>query len=228
MAVSVKSLIERAIYLSVQDEEFQPTINGLYLQRGLDELNFLLDEWRTLIPWTQQVTFSDVDDLENSSFVSVDTVNFILNTTSQPLQRVTLTEFKEQQNIIGLTGIPAIYYFDEMNQSILVYPRPSNPSYQFTVWGKIAQATLGLNDEVPANMPPFMRSAIIYELAARIAQKYGTPWAAEKELQRQNLIKSLKNKASINLTARRNLAFGLPNSSDMAPFPWLYYISGGT
>ena len=224
----VKSILERAIYLSVQDEEFQPTINGLYLQRALDELNLLLDEWRTLIPWAQFVTFNNVDDLENSTFISIETVNFILNTTSQPLERVTLTQFKEQQNIIGLTGIPAIYYFDELNQSIIVYPRPANPQYQFTVWGKISQITLGLFQAIPANMPPFMQNAVIYELAGRIAQKYGVPWAVEKETQRQGLVKSLKNKKGINLSARRNLAFGLPKSSDMAPFPWFYYVSGGT
>lgn len=228
MAANVKSIIERAIYLSVQDEEFQPVINGLYLERGLDQLNLILDEWRTLIPWSQSVTFNNVDDLENSTFVMIETVNFILNTTSQPLQRVTLTQFKEQQNIIPLTGIPAIYYFDELTQSILVYPKPANPQYQFTVWGKISQVTLGLYDAIPANMPPFMKSAVIYELAARIAQKYGTQFSPEKEIQRQSLVQSLKNKKGINLSARRNLAFGLPNSSDMAPFPWFYYVSGGT
>lgn len=228
MAANVKSIVERAIYTSVQDEEFQPVISGLYLQRGLDELNLVLDEWRTLIPWAQSVTFNNVEDLENSTFVSVETVNFILNTTSQPLQRVTLTQLKEQQNIVGLVGIPAIYYFDELAQSIVVYPKPANPQYQFTIWGKISQATLGLYDAIPANMPPFMKSAVIYELASRIAQKYGTPWAAEKEMQRQSLVSSLKNKKGINLTPRRNLVFGLPGNSDMAPFPWFYYVSGGT
>lgn len=228
MAANVKSIVERAIYTSVQDEEFQPVISGLYLQRGLDELNLILDEWRTLIPWSSSVTFSDVEDLENSSFVSVETVNFILNTTSQPLQRVTLTQFKEQQNIIGLLGIPAIYYFDELNQTVEVYPRPANPQYQFTIWGKISQVTLDMNDAIPANMPPFMKSAIIYELAARICQKYGVPWSPEKENQRQSLIMSLKNKKGINLSARRSLAFGLPQSSQMAPFPWFYYVSGGS
>jgi len=228
MAENVKSIIERAIYTSLQDEEFQPVINGLYLQRYLDELNLVLDEWRTLIPWSQSVTFNHVEDLENSSFVSIETVNFILNTTSQSLRRVTLTQFKEQQNIVGLTGIPAIYYFDELTQSVVVYPKPANPQYQFTVWGKISQVNLGLYDAIPANMPPFMKSALIYEIGSRGAQKYGTPWAAEKEAQRQALVKSLKNKKGINLSARRNLAFGLPNTSDMAPFPWLYYVSGGT
>lgn len=228
MAANVKSIIERAIYTSVQDEEFQPVISGLYIQRGLDELNLILDEWRSLIPWSQSVTFNNVEDLENSTFVSVETVNFILNTTSQFLQRVTLTQFKEQQNIVGLTGIPAIYYFDELTQSIVVYPKPANPQYQFTIWGKISQVNLGLYDAIPANMPPFMKSAVIYELAGRIAQKYGASWPPEKEMQRQSLIKSLKNKKGINLTARRSLAFGLPNSSDMAPFPWFYYVSGGT
>jgi hypothetical protein len=225
---NVKSIVEEAIYKSLQDKEFQPVINGLYLQYGLNELNLILDEWRTLIPFAQSVTFDNVDNVENSTFVSVETVNFILNTTSQPLKPVTLTEWKEQQAIIGLIGIPVIYYFDELTQSIEVYPKPSNPQYKFTIWGRIQQVTLGEYDEIPANLPPFMKSALIYELGGRMASNFGTPWSAEKENKRQALVISLKNKKSINLRAPRNIVFGLPDSQQVAPFPWLYYVSGGT
>lgn len=225
---NVQSIITDAIYNSLQDRQFQADINAGYLDFGLNQLNILLDEWRNLIPFSQVVTFNNVDDLENSTFLNVETVNFILNTASQPLTRVSLTRFKEQQAIIGLLGIPIIYYFDELTQSIMVYPRPSNPQYQFTVWGRIQQVTLGMYDEVPANMPPFMRNAVIQELSYRFAAAFGVPWSGEKEFTRQGLIKSLKNKKSIDLRAPRNLVFGLPNSSKIAPFPWLYYVSGGT
>jgi hypothetical protein len=225
---NVQSIITDAIYLSLQDRQFQSEINAGYLDFGLNQLNLILDEWRNLIPFAQTVTFNNVDDLENSTFYNVDTVNFILNTTSQTLTRVTLTRFKEQQAIIGLVGIPSIYYFDELTQSIMVYPRPSNPQYQFTVWGRIQQVTLGMFDEVPANMPPFMRNAVIYELAFRLANNYGVPFENYKELTHQSLVKSLKNKKSFDLRTPRNIAFGLPNSSQIPPFPWLYYVSGGT
>jgi len=225
---NVQSIITDAIFKSVQDRQFQPDINAGYLDFGLNQLNIILDEWRNLIPFSQVVTFNDVDDLENSTFLSVETVNFIINKASQPLKRVDLTQFKEQQSIIGLVGIPVIYYFDELTQSIIVYPKPSNPSYQFTVWGRIQQVTLGMFDQVPANMPPFMRNAVIYELGYRFCGEYGVPWPDAKEITRQGLIKSLKNKKSFDLSAPRNIVFGLPNSAKMAPFPWFYYISGGT
>lgn len=225
---NVQSIITDAIYLSLQDRQFQPDINAGYLDFGLNQLNLILDEWRNLIPFAQVVTFNNVDDLENSLFYNVETVNFILNTTSQTLQRVPLTRFKEQQAIIGLVGIPSIYYFDELTQSIMVYPRPSNPQYKFTVWGRIQQVTLSMFDTVPANMPPFMRNAVIYELAFRLANNYGVPFEAYKEITHQGLVKSLKNKKSFDLRAPRNIAFGLPNSSQIPPFPWLYYVSGGT
>lgn len=225
---NVQSIITDAIYKSLQDRQFQPDINAGYLDFGLNQLNIILDEWRNLIPFAQVVTFSNVDDLENSSFLSVDTVNFVLNTTSYVLTQVSLTQFKEQQNIIGLTGMPSIYYFDELTQSIMVYPRPANPQYRFTVWGRIQQVTLSMFDTVPANMPPFMRNAVIYELAYRMATEYGMPWENGKENTRQSLVASLKNKKSIDLRAPVDLAFPLPNESESAPFPWFYYMSGGT
>ncbi len=223
----VESIITEAIYKSLQDRQFQPDIEAVYLAMGLFQLNLVLDEWRDLIPFSQSVTFDNVDNLSSSRFVSVETVNFIINTTSYLLKPVSLTQFKQLQSVIGLNGFPSIYYFDELDQTIEIYPRPSMPNYQFTVWGKIQQITLGMFDTIPVNMPAFMKNALIYEIGFRLAADLGSPWDSDKERQRQGLIASLKNKKSINLRKPSHMDFGIPSQRQVPPFPALYFMSGG-
>jgi len=221
----VKQLITDAIYKSLQDRELDPVVNSGYLLWGLEELNNILDEWRDKIPYNSVTTFNDVQSLENSRFTEITTVNYVLNNTSYSLKSVNLTKFKEIQQVIGLTGFPSCYYFDELTLGIQVYPAPSNSDYQFTVWGKAQQLSLGLTDEIPFNMPRFMINAATYELAFRFAAEYGALWDAKKETIRNSLLNSLMTKQVVDLNPDLNCVFG--NSGSTAPFPYFYYISGG-
>lgn len=225
---NVQSIVTNAIYTSLQDRRFLPNINAGYLKFGISQLNFLLDGWRNLIPFSSHVTFNDVENLEATTFVQVETVNFTLNQQSWTLMPVTLTQFTEIKLTLNLTGIPIVYYFDELNQTIEVYPRPAQPAYRFMVWGRISQINLGEFDEIPANMPGFMEDAVTYELAYRMAAQFGVPFNDYKDDIRKGLIQSLKNKKSVNLTAPRDLVFGSPTNSTYAPYPYLFFMSGGT
>lgn len=223
-----KFIVDRAVYLALQDKQFQPKIDSGYADEALINLNLLLDEWRYYIPFHEEITFNDVDNLEASTFVEVDDVIYIINTTTFPLVPVNLTRFKEVQVIEGLTGFPQYYYFDLMTQNIEVYPKPSNPTYQFKVWGRVQQINLGLNDTIPANMPSFMQTALIYEIAYRLAGQYGMPWDDKNENTRVSTYQSLKAKKDFDLTPRRQIDYPRSRAGSNAPFPWFYYISGGT
>ena len=221
----VKQLITDAIYKSLQDRELDPVVNSGYLLWGLEEFNNILDEWRDKIPYNSVTIFNDVTSLENSRFTEITTVNYVINKTSYPLKSVNLTEFKNIQQVVGLTGFPAYYYFDELTLGIQVYPSPISPDYQFTVWGKAQQINLGLIDQLPFNMPKFMINALTYELAFRFAAEYGALWDAKKETIRSSLINGLMTKQVVDLNPELDCVFGTPNRS--TSFPWLYYISGG-
>lgn len=223
----VESIVTEAIFLSLQDRALQPDVDPTYLEGGLRMLNILLDEWRSLIPWAQQAIFTNVDNLEQSQFVQIETVNFVINNNSTILLPASLIQFRQLKSVIGLTGVPTVYYFDQLNQAIEVYPKPSMPNYQFIVWGRIAMAVVGMFDNIPANIPPFMQSAIEYELAFRLCGYYGTPWDPSKDETRKTKILSLKNKKAIDLTQPINIVFGNPGIGNVPPFPYLYYLSGG-
>lgn len=225
--MNVQQILTNAIYKSVQDRAFQKIINPHYYLVALDQLNYILDEWRDLIPYQSEITFNNVTNLLATKFVEVNSVLYIINNVPTQLTEKTITQFKRLRSPTNLVGYPEIYYFDQLNQNIDVFPLPSNPEYQFTVNGRIATANLGEFDLVPANMPPFMVNALTYEIAFRIAAEYGVIWDGKKETIRASLVNDLMNKKSVDLIAEPTCDLGMPTVSNSAPFPLFYYLSGG-
>lgn len=225
--MNVQQILTNAIYKSVQDRAFQRIIEPHYYFVALDQLNYILDEWRDRIPYQSEITFNNVDNLLATTFVEVISVLYIINNVPTQLAERTITQFKREKSPTNLIGYPEIYYFDQLNQNIDVFPLPSNPEYQFTVNGRVATYNLGQFDLVPINIPPFMVNALTYELAFRITAEYGVPWDAKKETIRQQLLMDLDNKKSVDLTPAPTCDLGMPSVSSSAPFPLWYYLSGG-
>lgn len=222
-----QQILTDAIYESVQDRAFQPVVNGGYLLAALNFLNLVLDEWRDLIPYPSRMIFSNVDNLEATVFVEIDQVGFIINKSVSILTSNGLREFRQKQDVEDLKGFPSDYYFDQLNQTIEVYPKPSMPAYKFQVDGRVSAAAFGEFDDVPKTITPFMRSALTYEIAFRLSAYYGKDWDAKKETLRTNLLSSLKNKKNIDLSTAPTCDLGMPTSGQAPPLTGWYYISGG-
>lgn len=225
--MDVQQILTNAIYKSVQDRAFQRVIEPHNKIIALNEMNYVLDEWRDIIPFASEVIFNNVDNMLASRFVEVDSVSYVINQVSTVLWPKSIREFRELKTVQNLQGYPEIYYFDQLTGNIDIYPRPSNPTYQFIVEGRISIANLGEFDTVPANMPPFMQNALIYEIAFRISAETGTPWDAKKEVIREKLVSGLMNKKNIDLTPKPDCVLGLPDTQANSPFPLWYYMSGG-
>lgn len=230
--MNVQSLVDDAIFLSLQDAQFQPDINAGYQAFALNELNNILDEWRDLIPFGSNITFNNVSNLLSTTFVEVESVQYVIissgtNNAAFYLRSVSENEFKREQVIIGLSAFPNIYYFDQLAQRINIYPAPTQTNYQFIVRGHISQINLGLFDNIPVNMPRFESSALTYEIAFRLCARYGADWDAKKETIRTQTFASLQNKKEIDLSPDTDLVFGTPGVAYKSPFPEWYYISGG-
>jgi hypothetical protein len=101
----------------LQDREHQPKINAGYQDTALDFMNNILDEWRDKIPYKQQVTFNNVDNLLNTTFVEIDAIQYVIsNNIPFFLREKSLNEFLQLQNVIDLKSFPGIYYFDQLSQ----------------------------------------------------------------------------------------------------------------
>ncbi len=222
-----KTLIENACYLSLYDEAWQPDIETGIVTSALNQFNLMLDEFRDKIPYTFTYTFDDVNELTNTSFVSIDSLNYVINTILFPMTAVNLVKWREIAIVEGLIGIPEIYWFDESTQTVHVYPLPANPSYEFIVSGRRALGPLALFDTLPVNMTLFMQNALTYELAFRITGKFNGVWNDLKEATRQQLMKGLREKQVIDLTPTRNVLFSNCDPN-VPPFPSFFYLSGGT
>ena len=223
-----QALCNEAIYLSMQDREHQPIIDAGYLATALLKLNGLLDMWRDKIPYDTLFTFTDFDQLTNTNFVSVDEVNYILGNTQTPLRSVSLTQFNYLQNVIGLQSVPYYYYFDELAQTINVYPLPApGTGFSFTVWGRVAQQPLTLTTVLPTNMPQFMIEALTYQTAFLLCGAYGRTFDPQNDEVRKDYIAGLNAKKSQDLSAPPDTVFGRPDNKGVPPFPNWYVMSGG-
>lgn len=209
------------------DRVFQPAIPNDYTTTAADKLNYVLDTLRDLIPYTFTYRFTDVDQLQNTLFVQVDVVSYILNRQKYVLQRKMVTEYQQDSSVENLVGMPQFYWFDESTQTITIYPLPSNPSYTFMVQGRKALGPLELDDELPDNMPPFMQFYIVYQIAYLMTQEFGTMWSPAKEAQRVNYENQLKNKRVIDLRPQAYTMFP-SNENNVPGFPYFYYLSGGS
>jgi hypothetical protein len=230
--VNVQSLVESAIFKSLQDRQFQPDVNSGYQTFALNELNNILDEWRDKIPFASEITFNNVSNLTTTTFVEVDTVQYVIitsqtNNAAFYLRSVSESKYKQLQTIIGLNSFPEIYYFDQLLQKINIYPGPTQDNYQFIVRGRVAQINLGLFDDIPANMPRFQQNALVYETAFRLCAEYGVEWDAKKEIIRNDLLAQLLGKKEIDLSPDNDNVFGRPGVNYNSPYPTWYYLSGG-
>lgn len=221
--MKVKTLVTDAMYLSGHDREFQKSITGAINDLSIRLLNDILDESRDIVPYPEQIVFTDYDNLSNTKFVSIDTVDYMLGKTRIPLTRYSLKRFDELEGVEDLKGTPEGYYFDQLSQSIKVYPAPSQSSYKFEVDGRLAMDGLGINDDMPPNVPNFMISWLRYELASRLCDETNVAWSTKKEATRQKLEQALRNKLYVDLRPARNKVFS--NNRKRGQFPWLYWMS---
>lgn len=227
--MNIAGLIAQAIYnSSLNDRQSDPEVSSNYVNYGLFQLPFILDEYRDNIPFAQQFTNLSNDDLLNTDYYEVSNVNYVLNTVSTPLIPWTLQQWNENRYVTNLTGVPQAYYFEPLSRSILVYPPPTPAQqYTFTVWARKADLNLALTDIIPDQITPLMRNTLIYKLGKDMALEYGVPYPEEKDRRLMQLESKLSDRKDTDLTPPRNLVFGSPNQANIPGFPYFYYASGG-
>lgn len=225
---TVATLVNNAMYKSLYDRQYYPTISGPDSQTGLQLLREIMDECRDVVPFVQRLVTTTQDQLTNTDFVGVQVINYYLSTNVKyPLYWRNIRVYNDDSLIQNLQAPPKYYWFDELTQTINVYPKPNNigSGWNFEIFGFMALTALTLQTELPASMPVFLKSYLEYELAMRLCNEYGVEWSPQKEAIRAKLYKQALIKRNIDLTPDYEPAFKTGNVD--APWPWLWSISGG-
>lgn len=227
MAITVGTVVTDALFLSLYDRQLGPPISGGDMDWALYMMQYLLDEWRDLIPYTAYYSFNNVDQLTNTQFVQVDNVSYVLPglTTKYPLIAVTNEQWIRQNLVINLKAIPNIYWFDPLAQTINVYPGPSQTSYQFIVYGRPAMIAQYQYALMPDNMPIYMISALKYELAFRLAGERGILFNDYKMKTKQETFDYLWSKREIDISPADNTEM-TSNPAQTSPYPIWAVLSG--
>ena len=224
---TIQVLINNALYKSTNDREFEKIEpGGNRLNVALDILQGLFDEFNYAIPYTQLTTFSDYNDLTNTTYKKVMNVTYFLGDVRYELVQKNRTQYLKIASVADLKSIPEIYFFDELTGTISVYPEPSLSTNDFEVVGLIDFGQVQPTTVIPENMPRFMRDFFEYELARRMCDEYGVQWSESKEATRRDLYRRLRNAQDIDLVPNDIDPFRAPSAGKNG-FPYLYYLNGG-
>jgi hypothetical protein len=225
---SAQTVVTNSWYLATYDRNLQSHIQGGDMMFGLEQMQFILDEWRDLVPYTEKFIFTDVDQLQSTPFVSVDNVAYVFPNgyVKYLVQAMTNTEFQQCNSVINLKAPPQGYWFDPLKQDINVYPTPNQPNYSFIVFGRPGMVVNSLFVPMPSNMPKYMLNALQYELGYRLASSKGAEFDEKKNETRLKLLAQLASKREIDLKPRIRIEMS-KSGTGAGAFPLYYYLSGG-
>tara|TARA_R110000787_G_scaffold21425_6_gene63398 strand:- start:9410 stop:10099 length:690 start_codon:yes stop_codon:yes gene_type:complete len=199
---TIESLLNKGLYLSVVDAQFQPLDpSGPQIEVALDELNGIFSDFKDYIPYSSQVKISTIADLENTNFSEIESVFYILSGIRYQVESLSRVQLSQQSSVIDLDGPVIFYHFDKLTQSFDIYPSPvMSAADYFEISGTVSMGEVVKTDLIPIGMPRFMQTFFKYELASRLCDFYSAPWSQKKEQSRAAAYSRLVDYMEVDLT----------------------------
>jgi len=224
MASTVRTLLENALYLSIADREQSPIEpDGSQINQALNNFIQVLDSYRDLIPfWTEKVLNGE-SELVNIGASMVNFVDYLIGNVVYNLRSVTQDEFSNLALVTNLRAVPNIFWFDEGQQTLRVYPLPETSTRKFVIGYKPLNIISYLDQEIPNSIPQFMQLFLQYEVARNICNESNSSgWTPMKEQARKEYYQRLLENSQTVLTSPRKIRLSSPTSN----VPYLAYLSG--
>lgn len=222
---TIQTMVNNGLYKSANDREFEKIEPGGNRSNvALDILQGLFDEYRQMIPYLSKTTYTTYAELTNTDYVSVSNVEYILGDVRYSLPLVSRTMFLRMASIENVSAPPQVALFDELTQTIEVYPVPLATGENFEVYGLLGLGSVELSTAIPTNMPRFMRTFLEYELARRLCEEYGIAWSDSKEQTRRDLYRRLVNSQDLSLIGEIVDPYRKRRANQHG-YPWLWAIS---
>lgn len=199
---TIESLLNKGLYLSVVDAQFQPTEpSGPQIEVALDEFNGILSDFKDYIPFITQTNFTTLDSLVDTSFTQIQSIFYVLSGIRYQVEEKSHIELSQVSSVVDLDAPVIFYHLNKLTQSIDIYPRPvmSEANY-FEVSGTVALGDVKKTDVIPQGMPRFMRTFLTYELASRLCDFDSAPWSMKKEKTHEKAYSRLVEYMEIDLT----------------------------
>jgi len=228
MATTLRSLLNRALYLSISDRVFSPVQpSGEEINAALDIFVQVLDTYRTQIPYISKKTLENESELTNINAAYVNSLIYIINggsngTTTYPIKKVTAEVFSNNETVLNLRQLPAIFWHNRDANLIEVYPLPQQSSDKF-IMTYIPEVDINnLDLAIDSSVRPFMQLFLQYEIASQLCNEYSIAWSSQKEVSRQRYYNELLENADNDVSP----AIKVRLSRRRYPVPWLAYLSG--
>lgn len=225
MARKVRTILNRALYLSVADREFSPIEpDGDQINVAINLFIDILDQFGEQIPFNNEVTLNGETELQNVNAETINYVNYILSpgNVTVPLQALTQLEFSRINRVLNLRAIPVYYWHDEGNNAIQVYPLPQKTTDQFIVGLRPIFEASRIDDVFLGNLTGGAVKFLIYQLASDLCDEYNIPWSAKKQASLDKAYQDMLD----NSQYKPAQPFKPRLKDEAPPVPWLAYLSG--
>ena len=225
MGITLRTLLEEALYLSIADREFLPIEpNGSQINVASDIFERLLSQYENQIPFYTEKVINGEAELLNVNAQYVNAMDYLLGNVVYNMTPVTQEEFSRVALIVGLRAIPSWFWLDRANNAIRVYPLPQSTSDTFVIGYRPLEGFSRLEEQLATSVTPFMQEFLIYALAHKLCDQYNIPWTPQKQATKQEAYRMLLN----NSENRPSLPVKTRLKADPLPVPWLAYLSGNT
>lgn len=226
MAVTIRTTLENAMYLSISDREHSPVDpSGSRINVAFNSYMNLLDVYRNEVPFLETKTINGESELLNIGATFVNSLVYFVSgsgNVTYPLTPVTQEAFERLSGVVDLRALPVYYWHDVANDLVKVYPLPQSTSDKFTMGFLPILTVSDLDKQLPSAITPFMQFFLEYELARVLCAQYNVPWTTLKETLRQDYLTKLMDNAqkAITPSAKERLM------NTNATVPWMAYLSG--
>lgn len=234
--MQVKSLIEKALYLSIKDRMFDTlprddATKTRYLATFLDDLNSVLEGIGKKNPAYSHFNINTQDlkvdkdlnvsyiDLKFSPFLTLFSVEFLKSGSfvSLSLERLGVSDFFEQATVRSCRSSPIFYNYNVFSNRLYIYPTPSS-SGSINLFGK---QKIGLNhkgkfESIDDYFPDFVSEMFLfyatYFFAKHLCSIYNAPWQAQKEdlLKNYGRLVDSENNISYQTLSKNDGKSGMP------------------
>lgn len=225
MAITVRTLLEEALYLSVSDREFSPVDpDGSQINVALNILIRILDQYRDQIPFNTEKILNGEAELLNINATAINALDYILGNVTYPMYPLTQEEFSRIARIINLRAIPTWFWHDKANNAIRVYPLAQNVNDIFIVGFRPLNIISKFDELVPTSITSFMQEFLIYETAFKMCNYYNIKFDSMKMQAKTDAWNMLLQNAQTKISVPRKPHIKRP----VTIVPWLAYLSGNT
>lgn len=210
MAYTVTKLITNAYYLSGVVSQSLETVEGPFIQQGLDLLNTLLSFVGVrgrLIPYFTLYDFNAVVGQEKytiANLMHIETFTFFVNDVRFSSRNQSRDDYFGSPRTNNIQALPYRWHSERVKggTDLYLYFEPDT-AYPLQIMGKFSLSSVALTDDLESTYDLFYIEYLRYKLASKICSEFNVSFAPKSEMELKEIENSLVDVSPYDLSMEK-------------------------